>query len=159
MQTKKVTFEKLNEFLVAANSYIRSTEGKKNKLTYAIERVMPSAAKAAKKINAEVEDLRIEHASTDADGNLILKEGAKGEDRYSFKPDKLKQFKQAVDKLDAKLVDIDIYISSFVPDTLTMQQTEYLRGIVLPEDVEYKSGLEEDGSKKEPKVELEKQEA
>lgn len=137
MQTKKITFFHLKELINISNTYVDSLEGKKNALSVRIEKIAISLKKALMEYNSMVEDIRADHCSIDKDGNMIIKEGTKGEDRYTFKPKELKDMRALIKALDDESVSIDINITANVPNGLTYAEAKYFRGILIPEDYIY----------------------
>ncbi len=143
MQTKKITFEHLKELVSHVNNYLGEMGKKKNLLSVKMEKVSPSLKKALQEYSSMVEDLRADHCSVDAEGNMIIKEGVKGEDRFTFKPDKMKALRVEIRKLEEKEVSVDVNIAGSVPKDLGYAESKYFRGILIPEDYIYEEPKEE----------------
>jgi hypothetical protein len=153
MQTKKIEFSHLMDLVDCANAYARSLPEKtKTPLSVKIEKVSPSLKKALAEYTSLVEDLRVDACSLDAEGNMIIKEGAKSEDRYAFKPEKLKKLRADIKKLNSELVSIDVNITSNVPVDLTYSMVKYFRGILIPEDYVYPEDKKEQVTKEDPEL-------
>lgn len=151
MQTKKITYKKLVDLINQCNNYMRSVpEKKKTALSVKITRILDSLNKESNRVTkeytSEIEDIRTDHCSLDSDLNMIIKEGAKGEDRYVFKPEKLKAMRKLINAidLDNREVEIDINITANVPKDITYHMAKAFRGIIIPEDYEYKEEIEDE---------------
>jgi hypothetical protein len=145
MKTKTITFEHLFNLNISSSVYVKSLpKGNKTKLYYAIDRILRSIQKGYDLYNSKVNDLRTDYASTDEQGNLIINEGKTGNDRYTFKPEKEKALRKAIDNLKNEKVEINIYITTEIPEGLLFNQIEDFRGILIPEDFEYKEGIIEE---------------
>lgn len=126
------------------NALPETTPG--NNLEYAIKRVTDSivsaikASKCEKNYAAKLNDLRVEKASVDKEGNL-LRDNA-GRLKYSKQEQKelTVLMQEEDDKLDAVPIEFEPYIVPMakVPRGLTYKQVELFRGIVIPEDYELK---------------------
>jgi hypothetical protein len=136
MNTHTITFEKLNNLIESCNAYAKTLDGKKTKLSYAIERISRSLEKGSGELQLKINDLRTDYAQADEKGILIIKEGVKGTDRYCFTKENEKKFRKAVNDLMNESVIIDGYIATEVPDDLTFNQIEDFKGILIPADYE-----------------------
>lgn len=143
MQTKEIDFFHLKELVEQVNIYQRMIGVKKNSLSVRIDKVLISIKSAVSKYNSKLEDIRTDHCSLDGDGNMLIKEGQKGEDRFSFKPDQLKKMRAEMEKLDDEKVQIDVNITGNVPSNITYAQAKYFRGILIPENYVYKDPFDE----------------
>lgn len=151
-QQVKVTFDRVEEFIDTALSYTRRAK-KKTKIHIAIDIVFPSIKKALNKKNSLINKLRPDFASCDDKGNLILNEGKNGDDRYTFTPEKLKQFQEKVEELAKEEIKINKYIPSHIPKDLSYEEVEAFRGIILPDDYEFiEPEIDDEEKPKEPLV-------
>lgn len=151
MQTKKITFKKLQELILQCNAYLKSLpEKKKTALSIKIrnigETLDAESVKCIKSHNKKIENIRIDHCSIDGEGNMLIREGAKGEDRFTFKPDKLKAMRELIDHIDIneQECNIETDITHQVPKTLTYEMAKAFRGILIPEDYIYQEIIEEE---------------
>lgn len=140
-----VTYERIDKFLHYSYLYLNSIGSRKTKLRNAIERVSESIRIATNKRAQKIESLRIDAASVDERGDLIITIGVDGQDIYSFKPDKLNIFKQNVDKISGELVDIDTFVTDNYKD-LSWSYIEAFKGIIIPQESRFVEIFDEDNT-------------
>ncbi len=119
------TFEQVLEF----NEYANKIKDKQNKLSYACKKVQKRLAEYIEDYVDKIKDLDIEFASVDDKGNLVIHN-----DRYTYKPDKLRTLNEAKKKLwkenKDKEYEFESYICSELPE-LTQEELDILEGFVL----------------------------
>ena len=112
METKEISYYDLKEFYRVADNYLKSLDGKKNRLSWAIERVIVKAKKVVEdfqnEINLEINAISANTAPLDEKGFLITtgKDGA-----IQWKPKELIEKNKKTDALiresDNKLSKIE----------------------------------------------------
>lgn len=125
----KVTNKQLLLFRANADVYNKSLKGKKNKLSWAIKKMVDRTQKDAEKYQEAVEDIRVELAGKDDKGFLIEDD----EGNFKFKPEDLKKLKDKVKKLQEEEVEIEPYLASEVPEDLHFSFYEVFSPFVLKE--------------------------
>ena len=119
------TFEQVLEF----NEYANKIKDKQNKLSYACKKVQKRLAEYIEDYVDKIKDLDIEFASVDDKGNLVIHN-----DRYTYKPDKLRTLNEAKKKLwkenKDKEYEFESYICPELPE-LTQEELDILEGFVL----------------------------
>lgn len=96
------------------------------KLAYAIERVKPRVEKLTRQYQAAIDDLNIDHCEVDKDGAIIVVDG-----QYSFKPASKKARNKAQEELTSKVVEIEPYWATKLPNDLTVAEAVAFEGFVL----------------------------
>lgn len=125
------TYDELVEFIECKNKVKKGN----TKFDYAANRIIDRIASATKKINKEFDkkqrDLFVDYASVDDRGNLIVND--KG--LYSYTREKQKELDTTIEKLmeerGAKIVDVEPYIVTDYPDTLTERQEKAFDGLLI----------------------------
>src|SRR5574339_571853 len=99
-RTLTTTYQDYFMFLNVAQSLLLSFEGSKNKLSYAIERVIKLNGEVQKEYQSLMEDLKIDNANVDEKGSLITVPNAKtGASEYQYTKEGAKALKKAVAEL------------------------------------------------------------
>lgn len=144
---KTITFGQLQKLMTELVAYqALVAKGKKTILTVAADKIKHSVLKAQAEYADMVELLRCDHGSVDEKENLIINEGSKGDDRFSFTAPKRKAFLAAVAKLEHEPVQIDSFIITQVPKNITDSMANAFRGILIPEDYQLpEPQFDEDG--------------
>lgn len=135
MQTVKKTYSEINVFTQVASQLLKKKkEGELvlpegSKLRYAIQRVLPKCVEHLTDYNEANEDLQVEHASVDTEGNM-LKEVNSTEYRYT--PAKKVEYNKKVRELfRKKQVDAPQYIAQEIPKWLEEDTKMIFDGFVL----------------------------
>lgn len=135
MQTVKKTYSEINTFCQVASQLLkRKKEGdlvllEGSKLRYALQRVIPKCVDLLTDYNEQDEDLKVEHVSVDADGNM-LKEPNSTEYRYT-PAKKVEYLKKQRELFRKKLVDAPQYIAKELPAWLEEDMKMIFDGFVL----------------------------
>lgn len=110
---------------------------KETKFGYAYKRyVDKNYAPLVRDFNEELSALRVDHALEDPNTKEVLidRMNPRG---YKYNKANLKQLmydeKKLAEKWDAKEVEVKPFISVFVPDELSAEDVELLRGVVIDE--------------------------
>lgn len=127
----KVTFEQINEFLTASNQVLQAQkEEKESKLTYALKKVQKRIRKHIDDYMEVMRDIEVEHASTDADGNLKY-DG----DKLVYTPLQEKNMRKKKREVYAewlkKEFEFEPYIATEIKEELSIEQKEALTGFVI----------------------------
>lgn len=128
----KTSWNRIHTAVACAERYLRE-HPEKTKLEYAIARSLPRLAKLNEALQEQLDAVNIEHAAVDANGVLIIQNGA-----YQFKPEEKKKANIARRKLlNDETVEIEPYFASTVPDDLDELYLDGFEGIIVKtEDVE-----------------------
>jgi len=150
-----ITYEKLVNYTLTAGNFIRKKhDNAKTKLGYAIQKMSKPMQKALKPYNelieqrdAEVEEINIRNASTDATTKVLVFDITKDETgkevrNYRYTPDalikrnkeikeKVKEFGEKIEALLESETTIEPYFATEVPPDLTQEEKEYMAGIVI----------------------------
>jgi hypothetical protein len=134
------TYSEILTFSTAARAYMERTKGRKTKLGYAIERVSKSYAAQADKLETafrdKLEDLDIEHCSTDEAGNILLD----GAGRYVFTKDaqraRLQGQKDARRALLESVVEVEPHFATDLPEDLTDAERAAMVGFTIREEID-----------------------
>ena len=119
-------------FLNVAQNILPSFEGNKNKLTYAIERVIKLNSNVQKNYQDLLEDLKIDNANVDEKGSLITTVNAKtGAAEYQYTKEGAKALKKAVKELAESEVEISVFYAAELPESYDKIFNSYLIGFVL----------------------------
>jgi hypothetical protein len=102
-----------------------------NKLTYALSRMIKQLKPIIEEFNEELEDVRIELASTDKNGNLIIN---KDTNNYVFTPDNTKKVKEKIKELREKTVKVKPYITTSIPTDLELVWYQHFIPFVLEDN-------------------------
>jgi len=135
--TKKITYKELNEVVRVANFIMQTAKDVAGtKFEYAFSKFTKTNYKElAEAYNDELADIRIDHALEDSETKAILKdESEKGRGfMYSKKglKDVIKAERDLDKKYDKKEVEVEPYISSYVPKKMSQLQTEILTGFLI----------------------------
>jgi hypothetical protein len=132
-----MTYEQILKFVNKAKEYKSSLDGKSNKLTYAIDKMAKfnqyGQMESGRLKDGLTEydeicgDERIDHASVDDKGNLILSD--KGQ--YSYKPEKLKALNKKIKEIGLREAKtFEPYFATEVPE-LDEDFTEAFKGFVI----------------------------
>lgn len=134
-----MTYEQILQFTNRSKQYAKSLKGKTNKLTYAIDKMTKFNPEGQlisgrlKEILTDYDELcndeRIDFASLDEGGNLIMSE--KGQ--YSYKPDKLKALGKKIKEIGNREVvkTFEPYFATEVPEDLDEEFIESFKGFVI----------------------------
>ena len=132
---KKTFNEVMEADIMVGGLYKKNPDLRDTKFGYAWKRFYEkNIAPTLKEYRAEIEDAHITHALEDKETGKILtdKENSRG---YSYSKDGLKTVikaeKEISEKYDGKEIEITPFISTYVPEGLTEEQTEMLTGSVL----------------------------
>lgn len=102
---------------------------KEDKQLYALKKLTKKIQPLIEKHYEDVGDLRIDHASTDEKGNLILD----GKDQFVFTKEKLKELNIAIRKLEGKEVEIEPHYTEW-PESLPDSLKEHFVGFTVKEE-------------------------
>lgn len=123
-----ISFNRLNEFMLISDSYLKRNEGKENKLTYALRKIRDSVNAILKVHSEELEDISIELCSVDAKKNLIF--DANG--NYSFTKEKqAERVKQVRELNEDDRYEFTPWLVSEVPEGLTELERTIFEGIII----------------------------
>lgn len=126
----KQTVKKVITFASLAAQAIDKIK-KEEKQFYALKKLLKKVQPIIDKHYEDVNDLRIDHASTDEKGNLILD----SKDQFTFTKEKLKELNAAIRKLEGKEVDVEPHYTEW-PASLPESLKEYFIGFTVKEDQE-----------------------
>lgn len=115
----KTSWTRLIEASRAGQVYLQN-HPEKTKLEYAIQRTVPRIAKMNDDLQEQLEAIDIAHASTNADGNLILQGNS-----YAFSPEKkTTRNKARMALLKAENVEYEPYLATEIPDKVALNISE-----------------------------------
>jgi hypothetical protein len=129
-QTILVTKQQITNFRSAAARYISQVK-KRNKLHYALERMLARTKKVAEDFYDEEQDILIECASTDERGNLIY---ASDNRTLAMTKEKRKEFDKKLRELSRREIEVEPYYATEIPDELDAQWYFELAPFVLPQE-------------------------
>lgn len=121
MQTTKQTYKRINQFVTIAQILLTSKIddnklAKDEKLVYGLRRVLPKCHDALTEYNEQVEDINVEFASVDDNGNL-LRESPK---EYKFaKENAQKRLVKIRELFRTKEHEVFQYFVTEIPEWLT----------------------------------------
>ena len=132
----KKTFKELRDVdSLVAGMYFRNDKLKETKFGYAFKRFAEKNFRPLfQERGDEVELVRVENALEDPETKEILldKENPRG---YKYSKEGLKKCLKAeskiIDDYDKKEVEIKPHISSFIPEDLTEEEKEMLKGLLI----------------------------
>lgn len=119
-----------NDFINAiANAERFVNENSKSKFTYALEKFVQKNKQLRSKYQESIEDLRIEHASVDDKGNLVINE--RGD--YSFTKEQYKELTKKVREFNQKEIECEAYWvdESNIPKDLHSSYVKVFEGFVI----------------------------
>src|SRR5688572_21107849 len=91
----EASFEKIIQFMNAANQYLSRNQKERSKLTFFLDRAVSKLKHNIDAYNEEIRDKRVALASTDEKGNLIEVEFNKGTEfsitKYAYTPENQKK--------------------------------------------------------------------
>ena len=132
----KKTFKELQEIdLIVGGIYHRKPELRNTKFGYAYKRfVKKNYQPLVDEYQLELQDVRIENAMVDEKTKEILIDRLNPRG-YKYSKEGLKQVikdeNQISNKFDLKETEIEPFLSSYIPEDLTEEETEILTGIVI----------------------------
>ncbi len=107
------------------------TNKENTKLTSNMRNIIKQIGKHYQAYNERIDDLQIDFCAVDEKTHTILLD-EKGNRKFTV--EKLKEYKQAVKKLDQEEVDIHVRITEGVKmDELMDEEIEYFSGVIIPE--------------------------
>lgn len=120
----------LNCINAIANAEKIVNENHKSKFTYALEKFLQKNKHIRTKYNESVEDLRIEHASVDDKGNLLIDKNGS----YSYTKDAYRVLTKNVRELNLKTITCEPYLvdEANIPKDLHPSYLKVLEGFVVP---------------------------
>lgn len=135
----KKTYRELKEILEIINEvFTKNKELEKTKFYYAVDKFYKKNIKPIQEeFNEKISNKQLEEALTDKDTGEILygETNAKGDRPYKYNKEGLKNlnqyFRDLTKEYDAKEYEVISYISSFVPEELSDENKELLKGSVL----------------------------
>ena len=119
----KTTLNDVMVFRANAERYIQGKE--RSKFTYAIEKMLSRTSKIAREVSDIIEDLRVDHASVDDKGNLLVVNG-----EYVFTPAKKKEMEKKYRESLAKEVEVEPYDASDKPTDMRADWEDVLMPFV-----------------------------
>lgn len=132
------TFKELLEAnTVVSTLFAKNPDLKETKFGYAWKKFYAlNIEKVVKEMQAAYADAQIEHALEDKTTGKIMTEP--GSPRgYAYSKQGLRDLIKAEDNIEkdyyAKEIEIEPYISTYIPENITEIQLEALKGLVLPE--------------------------
>jgi hypothetical protein len=132
----KKTFGEIYTFNQAAGVYLAKMDGKKNKLTYAIEKVGKKVESVFNEYNEAITDLEIDHAAVGEDGCLILDEKGGYKHTPQGQKDRNKGFKKLATTWENKEFEIEGYFVKEVPSNVSKEVRAVLEGFVIEPQLE-----------------------
>lgn len=98
----KVTNKQLELFQLNSEIWLNKEIGKESKFLYALRKVRKKTKSLYEDFQEKIQELRIEFASVDDKGNVLMKENS-----IDYKPDKLKDLKKRMKEEGAKEFEIE----------------------------------------------------
>lgn len=134
MARQKIKYSQLLMFIAVMNIYIKRLGKKRTSVSIAFEEIKPSIISAHGKYLKVLEAARQKFAATEGEEKfLIINEGLKGEDRFTYTDESRTKMIEEVESIQDKLVEIDSFIVGQIPKTLTPDEVRAFRGILIPE--------------------------
>lgn len=127
MATKQTTYRQVNEFISAADAYLRANP-EASKLEYALKKMLKRCAAIMEDYNEKLEDLRIENCIEDEKGVIARDERG----NYQFSKSGLKTLLKAHRTLADQAVSLEDYIATALPENLSGVDRENFAGFVVP---------------------------
>ena len=130
----KKNYSDLTRIVTTASLFLKE----KTKFSYACERIIARIKSAIKKdeeiYQEKVIDARVDLASVDDKGNLLLEGG-----NYKFTKDNMKtlnaNLRKLADELNSTEYEIESFIATDIPE-LTFEQMDLFKGILISENYE-----------------------
>jgi hypothetical protein len=126
-----------NKELRNVSAILESTRSKHDdKLSYACKKVLDRLKEPANKFNSALEDIDLEHASVDKEGNLVYLDGDKG---FKYTKEAMKKRKADIVKLLDEAIEVEPYYCTQLPERyaeLSIQFKEILEGLVVEPKIE-----------------------
>lgn len=127
----KVKLKDAVNFYNTAGMFI--SQNKLSKLTYAVDKIKGKLETVVDKYNDHIEDTKVELASSDSDGNIMLSDD---NNSYKYTKENTKKLNKEVRDYNKKLVTIKPHIVSFddIPKTLNPNWLDILIPFVIKEE-------------------------
>lgn len=133
MSTVKVKVSAVITFRGNAQLYKQINGGKKNALTWALDRMLKRTEDIQEDYNEDVNDARFELAGKDKEGFIIEESTENGGAKYKYTPENRKKLSEKIKELQAKEVEVEPYIATSVPDDLPFDFRDVFTPFVLEE--------------------------
>ncbi len=135
----KVTNKQIEVFQLNAEAWLNKEQGKESKFLFALRKVRKKNKKLYEDFQEKVQELRIEYASVDGNGNILMTG-----DRIEYKPEKLKELQSKIKEEKKKEFEIEPHYA-IAPKDLPVAFKDVFINFVIedkeevePEDIEQK---------------------
>jgi len=123
----KVTNKQVSTFRQNARNYLIANP-EQSKLQYALSKMLKKTESIQEKYQEEEQEIRIDLATIDKDGVLVIDEKTNS---YRYKKEDAKKLDQKLRELANKEVEIEPYIASHLPENLEAIWFEFFVPFVI----------------------------
>lgn len=141
----KVTNKQLESFQLNSEAWLNKENGKVNKFLFALGKIKKKTKSLYESYMEKIQELRIEFASVDEKGNVMMKEN-----HIDYKPEKVKELQKKIKEEGAKEIEIEPHYAK-PPKDLPWAFKEVFLKFVIEDKEEEEPAQEADGDQKEEK--------
>ena len=141
MEQVQHTYKSIIRFYNTGNMWLQMNPGKISKFHHALTRTLKKATDIVGEYNDLLEDLNIEFASVDKDGNILKADDGK---EYKYTPRNLTARNKKQRELFLKVVPIDVYYATELPEEFGPMEREMFEGFVIRHTEECEEAVTDD---------------
>jgi hypothetical protein len=137
----KKSFDDILKFSNAGSFYVRSLNGKKTKLSYAIEKVSKQTDGYISEYRDAVQDIGIEYAAVDSDGVLLVQEDGSFKFTKEGLKNKVRDERDLLKEWKDKEFDVEPFYSTELPEDISDAMLDVLTGFVIAPSKTIENGV------------------